>query len=47
MGNIQNAFLTGFVSIQARYLTLAEISEISNIIFKRVPEMRNAIFSSG
>jgi hypothetical protein len=47
LGNIQNAFLTSFVSIQARYPTLEELEEISNIIFKRTPEIRNAIFSAG
>ena len=47
LGNIQNAFLTSFVSIHARYPTLDELSEISNIIFKRMPELRNAIFSAG
>ncbi|MFL6391995.1 MAG: hypothetical protein ACJ71E_08105, partial [Nitrososphaeraceae archaeon] len=37
LGNIQNAFLTSFVSIQARYPNPEEIEEISNIIFKRIP----------
>ena len=31
LGNIQNAFLTSFVSIQARYPTLEELEEISNM----------------
>jgi hypothetical protein len=47
LGNIQNAFLTSFVSIQARYPTLEELSEISNIIFKLTAEIRSAIFSAG
>jgi hypothetical protein len=47
LGNIQNAFLTSFVSIQARYPTLEELAEISNIIFKRTAEIRNTIFSVG
>ena len=38
LGNIQNAFLTTFVSIQARYPDKEEIAEINNIIFKRAPE---------
>ena len=47
LGNIQNAFLTSFVSIQARYPNLEEIEEISNIIIRRMPEIRNAISSAG
>ena len=45
LGNIQNAFLTSFVSLQARYPNLEEIEEINNIISKRAPEIRNAILS--
>jgi hypothetical protein len=45
LGNIQNAFLTTFVSIQARYPNSEEIAEINNIISKRTPEIRNAISS--
>jgi hypothetical protein len=47
LGNIQNAFLTTFVSTQARYPTQEELTEISNVIFKRIPEIRDAIFSTG
>jgi hypothetical protein len=47
LGNIQNAFLTSFVSIQARYPNPEEIEEISDIIFKRIPEIRNSISSAG
>ena len=47
LGNIQNAFLTTFVSTQARYQTQEELTEISNVIFKRIPEIRDAIFSTG
>ena len=46
LGNIQNAFLTTFVSIQARYPNPEEIAEINNIIFKRAPEICNAISSA-
>ena|SRR5919199_6078414 len=45
LGNIQNAFLTTFVSLQARYPDPEELQEISNVIFKRVPEIRDAIAS--
>jgi hypothetical protein len=47
LGNIQNAFLTTFVSLQARYPTPDELEEISNVIFKRIPEIRDAILSAG
>jgi hypothetical protein len=47
LGNIQNAFLTTFVSLQARYPTPEELEEISNVIFKRIPEIRDAILSAG
>src|ERR671933_486925 len=43
LGNIQNAFLTTFVSIQARYPIPEEIEEINNIISKRAPEIRDSI----
>jgi hypothetical protein len=43
LGNIQNAFLTTFVSIQARYPDQGEIAEINSIISKHVPEIRNSI----
>jgi hypothetical protein len=46
LGNIQNAFLTTFVSVQARYPNSEEIAEINNIISKRTPEIRNAISSA-
>jgi hypothetical protein len=46
LGNIQNAFLTTFVSIQARYPTPEELAEISDVIFRRIPEVRNAILSA-
>jgi hypothetical protein len=46
LGNIQNAFLTTFVSIQARYPTPDELAEISEVIFRRIPEIRNAISSA-
>jgi hypothetical protein len=45
LGNIQNAFLTTFVSIQARYPDPEEIAEINNIISKRAPEIRSTISS--
>ena len=47
LGNIQNAFLTTFVSTQARYPSPEELTQISNVIFKRIPEIRDAIFSAG
>src|SRR5919202_6031894 len=43
LGNIQNAFLTTFVSTQARYPIPEEIEEINNIISKRAPEIRDSI----
>jgi hypothetical protein len=43
LGNIQNAFLTTFVSIQARY---PDPAEINNMISKRAPEIRNSISSA-
>ena len=43
LGNIQKAFLTTFVSIQARYPDQGEIAEINSIISKHVPEIRNSI----
>ena len=46
LGNIQNAFLTTFVSIQARYPDPEEITEISDMISKRAPEIRNSISSA-
>src|ERR687886_1738080 len=46
LGNIQNAFLTTFVSIQARYPDQEEIAEINEVIFKRAPEIRNSISSA-
>jgi hypothetical protein len=46
LGNIQNAFLTTFVSIQARYPDPEEIAEINGILSKRVPEIRNSISSA-
>ena len=46
LGNIQNAFLTTFVSLQARYPTPEELEQVRNVIFKRIPEIRDAIFSS-
>src|SRR5919199_6178463 len=45
LGNIQNAFLTTFVSTQARYPNPEELTDISNVIFKRIPEIRDAINS--
>ena len=45
-GNIQNAFLTTFVSIQARYQDQEEIAEINDMISKRAPEIRNSILSA-
>ena len=47
LGNIQNAFLTTFVSTQARYSSPEELTQIGNVIFKRIPEIRDAIFSAG
>jgi hypothetical protein len=47
LGNIQNAFLTTFVSTQARYPSPEELTDISNVIFKRIPEIRDAIVSAG
>jgi hypothetical protein len=47
LGNIQNAFLTSFVSTQARYPNPQELIEISNVIFKRIQEIGDAIFSAG
>jgi hypothetical protein len=46
LGNIQNAFLTTFVSIQARYPSPEEIAEINDVISKRAPEIRTAISSA-
>jgi hypothetical protein len=46
LGNIQNAFLTTFVSIQARYPDPEELAEINYMIFKRAPEIRNSISSA-
>jgi hypothetical protein len=46
LGNIQNAFLTSFISLQARYPNSEELAEISNIILKRTPEIRNSISSA-
>jgi hypothetical protein len=46
LGNIQNAFLTTFVSIQARYPDPEEITEISDMISKRASEIRNSISSA-
>jgi hypothetical protein len=46
LGNIQNAFLTTFVSIQARYPDQEEIAKINDIICKRPPEIRNSISSA-
>ena len=43
LGNIQNAFLTTFVSIQARYPDPEEIAEINNMISRRVSETGNSI----
>jgi hypothetical protein len=43
LGNIQNAFLTTFVSTQATYPNAEELTDISNVIFKRIPELRDAI----
>ena len=43
LGNIQNAFLTTFVSIQARYPDPEEIAEINYMISKRAPEIRDSI----
>jgi hypothetical protein len=45
LGNIQNAFLTTFVSLQARYPTPDELAEISDVIFRRIPEIQDAILS--
>jgi urate oxidase len=45
LGNIQNAFLTTFVSLQARYPNPEELEEISNVIYKRIPEIRDAMFN--
>lgn len=39
LGNTQNAFLTTFVSTQARYPTPEELTQISNVIFKRIPKI--------
>jgi uncharacterized protein len=46
LGNIQNAFLTTFVSIQARYPDQEEIEQINTIISKRVSDIRNSISSA-
>ena len=46
LGNIQNAFLTTFVSIQARYPDPEEIAEINDMISKRAPEIHNSISSA-
>ena len=46
LGNIQNAFLTTFVSIQARYPDQEEIAQINSIISKRVSEIRSSISSA-
>jgi urate oxidase len=46
LGNIQNAFLTTFVSLQARYPNPEELEEISNVIYKRIPEIRDAMFNA-
>jgi hypothetical protein len=46
LGNIENAFLTTFISIQARYPSLEEIAEINEIISKRASEIRNATSSA-
>src|ERR687883_423408 len=46
LGNIQNAFLTTFVSIQARYSDPEEIAEINDMISKRAPEIHNSISSA-
>ena len=43
LGNIQNAFLTTFVSMQARYPNPEEIAEINNMISRRVSETGNSI----
>jgi hypothetical protein len=39
--------LTTFISTQARYPSPKELTQISNVIFKRIPEIRDAIFSAG
>ncbi len=46
LGNIQNAFLTTFISIQARYPDQEEIEQINSIISKRVSDIRNSISSA-
>ena len=46
LGNIQNAFLTSFISLQARYPDPEEIAEINDMISKRAPEIRNSISSA-
>src|ERR1041385_5340929 len=45
LGNIENAFLTTFISMQASYPSLKEIAEINEIISRRASEIRNAISS--
>ena len=47
LGNIQNAFLTTFISTQARYPNAEELTDISNVVFKRIPELRDSIVSAG
>jgi hypothetical protein len=46
LGNIQNAFLTTFVSMLARYPNPEELAEINEVISKRVQEIRNSISSA-
>ncbi len=46
LGNIQNAFLTTFISMQARYPDEEEIAQINSIISKRVSEIRSSVSSA-
>jgi hypothetical protein len=46
LGNIQNAFLTTFVSMLARYPNPEELAEINEVISKRAQEIRNSISSA-
>ena len=47
LGTIQNEFWTQFYNEYGRKPYQEELLEISDIIFKRVPEICNAIFNAG
>jgi len=41
------ADITTFISTQARYPNAEELTDISNVVFKRIPELRDSIVSAG